>query len=86
MADWDFDYIPNPTWIRDFFVSFSGIFQIGAPTWWTFRVNWLQLVPSDEVTTFDLTGIEGDFSKQLTARHWDLLVNYTFRGPTGASF
>lgn len=86
LADWDFDYIPNPAWIRDFFVSFSGIFQIGAPTWWAFRVNWLQLVPSDEITTFDLTGIEGDFSKQLTARHWDLLVNYTFRGPTGGTF
>lgn len=63
LADWDFDYIPNPAWIRDFFVSFSGIYQVGVPTWWAFRIKWLQLVPSDEVTTFELTGINGDYSK-----------------------
>ena len=43
-------------------------------------------MPSDEETTFDLTGIEGDFSKQLSARHWDLLVNYTVRAPTGGTY
>ncbi|MBI2192016.1 MAG: hypothetical protein HYU36_08535 [Planctomycetes bacterium] len=86
LADWDFDYIPNPDWIRDFYVSFFGIYQIDAPTWWAFRVNWLQLVPSDEVTDFDLTGINGDYTKQLTSRRWDLFVNYTFRGPTGYTY
>jgi hypothetical protein len=86
LADWDFDYIPNPDWIRDFYVSFFGVYQIDAPTWWAFRVNWLQLVPSDEETVFDLTGINGDYTKQLTSRRWDLLLNYTFRGPTGYTY
>lgn len=86
LADWDFDYIPNPDWIRDFYVSFFGVYQIDAPTWWAFRVNWLQLVPSDEETVFNLTGINGDYSNQLTSRRWDLLLNYTFRGPTGYTY
>jgi len=86
LADWDFDYIPNPAWIRDFYVWFSGIYQIDAPSWWAFRINWLQLVPSDEVATFNLTGIQGDNGKQLSTRHWDLLINYRFRAPTGYSY
>ena len=85
-ADWDFDYVPNPGWVRDIQTNFYGIFQTDAPTWWAFKVNWLQIVPSDEITTFDLTGIEGDISKQLTAKRWDLLINYTFRAPTGYSY
>jgi len=86
VADWDFDYIPNPAWIRDFYVFFSGIYQTDAPNWWAFRVNWLRLAPSNENTVFNLTGIQGDYSKQLTGRHWDLLVNFTFRAPTGYSY
>jgi hypothetical protein len=85
-ADWDFDYVPNPGWVRDIRVDHYGIFQIDALTWWAFKVNWLQIVPSDEASTFDLTGIQGDNSKQLTAKRWDLLINYTFRSPTGYSY
>ena len=36
-----------------------------------------------EITTFNLTGLPGNTSKQLTGRHWDLLINFTFRGPAG---
>jgi len=86
LADWDLDYIPNPAWIRDFYVSFNGIYQTNLPTWWAFRINWLRLVPSDEDTTFNLTGIDGDYSKQLTARHWDLLVNFRYRAPYGNTY
>jgi hypothetical protein len=85
-ADWDFDYVPNPGWVRDIRADFYGIAQIDTPTWWAFKVNWLQIVPSDEMTTFDLTGIEGDISKQLTAKRWDLLISYTFRAPTGSMY
>jgi hypothetical protein len=85
-ADWDFDYVPNPGWVRDIRVDYYGIYQIDAPTWWAFKVNRLQIVPSDEMTTFDLTGIEGDSSEQLTAKRWDLLINYTYRAPTGYSY
>ena len=86
LADWDFDYIPNPGWIREFYVSFNGIYQTNTPSWWAFKINSLQLVPSDEITVFDLTGIGSDVSKQLTARRWDLLFNYNFRGPTGYTY
>jgi hypothetical protein len=86
LADWDFDYIPNPAWIKDFYISFNGIYQTNNPSWWAFKINSLQLVPSDEVTVFDLTGIGSDTSKQLTARHSDLLVSYNFRGPSGYTY
>jgi len=86
LATWNFDYIPNPAWIRDFYVYFSGIYQIDAPTWWAFCINWLQLIPSDEASPTYLTGIQGDYTRQVTGRHWDLLINFTFRAPTGYSY
>ncbi|TET34851.1 MAG: hypothetical protein E3J72_12000 [Planctomycetota bacterium] len=86
LADWDLDYIPNPAWIRDFYVSFAGIWDAGNPSWWAFKINWLQLVPSDEVSTLNLTGLPGDDIRQLSTRHWDLLVNFTFRGPSGGGW
>jgi len=83
LADWDLDYIPNPAWIRDFYVNFSGIWDAGNPSWYAFKINWLKLVPTDERSILDLTGLPGNYISQRTSRHWDLEVNFTFRSPSG---
>ncbi|MBW2147153.1 MAG: hypothetical protein JRI22_09055 [Deltaproteobacteria bacterium] len=86
LADWNFQYIPNPAWIRSFWVSIGSLFQSGDSSWWVFRVNWLRLVPSNHSTGFWINSSGSGTSAQHTGRHWDLLVNFTFRGPNGYSY